>query len=183
MKNQIKILIPFICYCCSKGAIEKSDKAFEKFNKINKKTIINIDFVKNLFVENQSELLDPQKFWLTISSIFQEIEKSFDTEDSKLVINSIKRIISISAVEFNLPEIECEYSPQFLIADYDIWFDFLEILNNNIDFMNGIVLVKYSKSKHIAYCPAKIENKTILPITEVMISQIKDYWMNQDLNQ
>jgi hypothetical protein len=179
MKNEMKIFIPFLCYCCSKGSIQISDRAFKKFNTINKKELINIDLVKDLFSENQSELFNPEKFWLTISNVFKLIHNSYTDIESQLVINAIKRIISLSAHEFNLPEFKFENITQLLISDYDKWFDFMDNLITNVMFMDAIIYVQYSKSREIAYCAVGLEDNTLVQVTEVMISQITDYWKIQ----
>jgi hypothetical protein len=179
MKNEMTIFIPYLCYCCSKGSIQKSDRAFEKFN-ANKKHFLKIDFVKKLFNEKYSELLNPDYFWIGINEIFNEVDNYFSKEDSKLVINSLKRLISLSAYEFNLPEFNHIYSTQLMISDFDIWLDFMDYLNSSIAFIDALVYVNHSKEKHKAFCLAGIENDKVFTYTEVMISQIDDYWKNQD---
>lgn len=175
----MKIFIPFLCYCCSNGSIEKSDRAFEKFND-NKKHLLNVDHLKSLFNEKYTELLNPEYFWNGIKEIFNEVENYYSEEDSTLVINSVKRLISLSAHRFNLLVINHKYSTQLVISDFDIWLDFMDYLNSSIAFIDALVYVTYSKGKHKAFCLASIENDKLFPLTEVMISQIDDYWINQN---
>ena len=180
MEKQIKILIPYFCYCCSEGATEKSDNAFECFNLSKEKLLLDLDFVKSLFSEKNKELNNPNTFWRSIKDLFLKIENQYPNEHSKLVINSIKRLISVSAKELHLPQIKCGNFNQFVISDFDIWFDFLANLHFYIYTMDGMYYAKYSDSK-IAFVIGRRRINQLEQYTEVMISEIEDYWKNQSV--
>ena len=171
----MKILIPFFCYCCSKRSTEKSDSAFESFNLSKDKLLFDLEFVKSLFSEKNQELNNPTTFWSSMKDLFLKIENQYPIEHSKLVINSIKRLISVSAKELHLPVIKCGNFNQLVISDYDIWSDFMDNLYFYIYAMDGMYYAKYSDTE-IAFVIGRRRINQLEQYTEVMISDIEDYW-------
>jgi hypothetical protein len=170
MEKQINVVIPYFCYCCSKGAIKRSNQAHKKFSKAKSIKFSDVEFIKNLFNQKKRELYNPETFFNLIYDIFRDFENEYRRE-SWIYINSIKRLISLTAKELQLPEIKVKSTTFMVITDIEVWFDFLDRLHHYLSEIDGIYAVKYSKNKRVAFCLGNL--------TEVMISEIEDYWNQQ----
>ena len=178
MENQIKILIPYFCYCCSEGAIKKSNQAHKKFSKAKLINFSDFEFVKNIFNQKKGNLYNPETFFELIYDIFQDFENEYRRE-SWIYINSIKRLISLTAKEMQLPEIKVKSTTFMVITDIEVWFDFLDRLHHYLSEIDGIYAVKYSNNTRIAFCLGSDDEVGLNNLTEVMISEIEDYWDQQ----
>ena len=71
-KQNVRVLIPFFCYCCVEGSTEVSDNALKMFNEKNPKHLINTEFIKTLFGDIEEQIKDPKEFWSLIRNVFHE---------------------------------------------------------------------------------------------------------------
>jgi hypothetical protein len=191
MKNSIdnpnpnvRVLIPFFCYCCVEGSNEVSDNALDQFNEKLQKNMINTDVIKILFGEIEEQIKDPKEFWSLIKSVFHEIEMACPKSLSKMIINSIKRLISLTAMNLS-PELEsqkCMITTNLIIQDMNTYNQFIRNLYQEIEDSKKLVWVLYTKRKHKAFSLFKENDGEYIQQTEVMISQIDDYWNSTSFN-
>jgi hypothetical protein len=179
MENNVEILIPFFDYCGSKWASKNGELAFKKFNNSKKLDVLDVELIKHLFTQFKRELYNPDYFYDLILNIFLALDYEYE-DFSTVFINSIKRLISIKAFELELPTIKIDSNTFFVINNFDDWFDFLDKLHRTIFEMDGIYFVMNNKKKHLVFCPASLDsNNNLRGLTEVMTTEINDYWIQQ----
>ncbi len=174
----INVLIPQFCYCCAEGSNEISDIAFEKFISCNNPRFIDFTRARNILVNHFVTMLNPQFFFDTINLIFEEIRLEYKPKESKMIINSLKRIMSLVATGMTLNQIRLNNISNCVINDCDEWFDFVDSFKDIALRIDAIVYTRYSKKKHFAFCPIEFEENDFFAHAEVMMSQIPDYWVN-----
>jgi hypothetical protein len=178
VEKPITILIPYYCYCSSKGALKRGNEADEKFKKAKFLNFSDLGYAKNLFNQKKGELYNPETFIKSILTIFEDFEEEYGV-NSWIYINSFKRLISLTAKEMELPEIKINSRTFLEISELDVWFDFLHNLHQSISEIVGIYATRYFKNKRTAYCLVSETENGIEFLTEIMISDIKDYWDQQ----
>jgi len=165
MENLKSILIPF--YCCSEGSLKRHD-TIESWDSSTNREFLNVEFVKSLCLEKSWELNKPSTFWSTIREVFNEVEHHYDTDQSKLIINSLKQLITLSGNEIGLPEMECGGIIQLVISNGNHWGQFMDNLENYIYSMDGIYSSSYSDIP-IAFCIKKQDKSNPLGIVHRLI--------------
>jgi hypothetical protein len=175
MEEPIIIFIPYFCYNSSKGALKKRDQACEKIKKANSLDFLDIDFAKNLFKQKKGELYNQETFVESILAIFGELEGEYGA-NSWIYINSFKRLISLKAKEMDLIKIIIHSTTFLAISNIDVWFDFVDNLYRSILEIDGIYGTTYFNKKRTAFCLASETEDGLDFYTEIMISDIKNYW-------
>lgn len=173
--NPVQVLIPYFCYHCATGSEELSDYAFEQFNAIKAKKYLSSYVIKYEFKDIQERIQNPKEFWPSIMSILQNIENELCKELSYMLTNSIKRLISITANELNLEQRTCAITTNCIISDLETYQLFIQELYKKINSLEQIIFVYYDEN-YIAFLPYTLENNSVVPLTEVMMSNVKDYW-------
>lgn len=180
MENSKKIFIPYFCFC-SEGSFKRLD-TIGSWNSLTNREFLNFEFVKSLCLEKSLELNKPSTFWSTIREVFNEVEHHYDTDQSKLIINSLKQLITLSGNEIGLPEMECGGIIQLVISNGNHWCQFMDNLENHIYSMDGICYTYFSDIP-IVFCVRKRDkSNNWYQLTEIMISDVDDYKTNQLFN-
>jgi len=174
--NDLRILIPYFCYCCANGSYKVSDKAYEKFQSTQMKTAVSTDSVKSNFELFKEDILNPNEFWNTINQILHNLQNEYEKPISKMIINSIKRLISLTAKELNLNEQKSLITTNLIINNLSDYNLFIQNLYNSIESSTELVFLTYGKKKNKTFCLISETDEKVEPITEIMISQVHNYW-------
>lgn len=173
--NSVEVLIPFFCYCCAPGSHKLSDVAYKKFVKSKHKVIIDTDIIKSEFEFVKGVIQNPSDFEKSINYILNKLESEYSKTESSILTNSIKRIISIIAKDMELDERSTKTTTNLVISNQETYKIFIQQVFEKIEFLDGVAYTVYGKGQ-VAFCPFISENEYKIPITEVMISNVYDYW-------
>ena len=175
-QNDLRILVPFFCYCCAKGskyAIEKGDK---KFIESQMKIELSSDFIKTCFKNVRTEIQNPLNFWNSINHVFQSIDNQYEESIAKMVINSIKRLISITAKDLNLNEKKCSITTSIIVENQNDFNLLIENIYQSIEESTCIVFAMTPRNKIMCFTMISELENHFKVLTDIMISQIEDYW-------
>jgi hypothetical protein len=173
--NSVEVLIPFFCYCCAPGSHKLSDVAYKKFVKSDHKVIINTEILKSEFDYVKDVIQNPSDFGTSINYILNKLKSEYSKTEASVLINSIKRIISIIAKDMELDERSTKTTTHLVISDHETYMIFIQQVLGKIECLAGVAYTVYGKGQ-VAFCPFISENEYKIPITEVMISNVLDYW-------
>ena len=173
--NSVEVLIPFFCYCCAPGSHKLSDVANKKFVKSKHKVIIDTDIIKSEFEFVKGVIQNPSDFEKSINYILNRLESEYTKTEASILSNSIKRIISIIAKDMELDERSSKTTTNLVISNHETYKIFIQQVLEKIECLFGVAYIIYGKGQ-VAFCPIILENEYIIPITEVMISNVLDYW-------
>lgn len=174
--QNVQVLIPFFCFCCAKGYKSVSNKGFHHFVANPMKTELSTEIVKLIFNRVQEKLQDPALFWDSIKEVFKELKGHFNETNSNLVINSIKRLISVTAFDLNLDERKSTTTTYLIIKTLDQYSEFIENLLFQINKSTGITFASINNDKNTAFCLISISEVRLDQLTEILISNVGDYW-------
>jgi hypothetical protein len=104
------------------------------------------------------------------------LQNEYEKPISKMIINSIKRLISLTAKELNLNEQKSLITTNLIIDNLSDYNLFIQNLYNSIESSTELVFLTYGKKKNKTFCLISETDEKVEPITEIMISQVHNYW-------
>ena len=177
--SDIYVFIPQFCYCSAKGSNELKVIADEIFNSNNETNLIYLTNVRDIFIQHYGSLINPKSFLNTIHLIFDKIRMVYSLNDASMIINSLKRLMSLITLRMSLERTYFNNAEHSLFNDYNEWFDFMNTFKNMTIEMDAIMYKVNSERNHFAFSPVQFEGNEAHLGTEVLSSQIPDYWVNE----
>jgi hypothetical protein len=174
--QNVRVLIPFFCFCCAKGYKSVSDKGFHHFVANPMKTELSTDIVKLSFNRVQEKIQDPSLFWDSIKEVFNDLKDHFNEKNSTMVINSIKRLISVTAFDLDLDERKSDITTHLIFKTLDQYLEFIGNLLFQINKSTGIIFASINNEKNTAFCLISTSEGRHDQLTEILISNVGDYW-------
>jgi len=175
------ILIPKVeineTTCLVSGAIKKT----RTLNFKARVSISSISIVEDLFEFYETSLFDPESFFSALEEIFFHFKYEYNSLRALMYVNSIKSLISSVANKMGIKETPYLDRKYYIIEEYDLWYNFIGNLYNELHQIDGLYYLDYDNNKHFVYCFGKEVDDISCPVTEMMSSELSYYWKNQHL--